>query len=104
MIMEEKIVKKGIFCIIVCTLLIGIVPPVSGGRGDFNVTVDIDPNKDIFPHLFLEGHRMVFTCTVYNEGPENSTEGNVKFEVRRIFSNDTGKTLDEWIFNPQKPK
>lgn len=96
--------KKGIFCILVCTLLIGIVPPVSGERGDFNVTVDIDPNKDIFSHLFLEGHRMVFTCTIYNEGPEDSTEGNVKFEVRRIFSNDTGVTLDEWIFGPQTPR
>jgi hypothetical protein len=96
---------KVIFCILVCTLLIGIVPPVSGGRGDFNVTVNIDPNKDIFSHLFVEGHCMVFTCSVFNEGPEESTQGTVKFEIRRIFSNDTGISLyEEWIFDPRPPK
>jgi hypothetical protein len=105
MIQEEKIVKKAIFCILVCTMLIGIVSPVSGGRADFNVTVDIDPNKHIFSHLFLEGHIMVFTCRVFNEGPEESTQGTVTFEIKRIFSNDTGLAhYEEWIFGPRPSK
>ena len=96
--------KKVIFCILVCTLLIGIVLPVSGGRGDFNAKVEIDPNRHIFSHLFLEGHIMVFTCMVFNEGPEESPQCTVTFEVKRIFNNDSGLSLyDEWICDPQAP-
>ena len=47
---------------------------------------------------------MIFSCIAFNEGPEESTQGTVKFEIRRIFRVFSNVShFDEWIFGPQTP-
>ena len=115
--------KKKIIGILVCALLIGTVLPVTGvvtngiseiekssnavcENGDFNLEAFIRPSRKILPRIYSDhiGNTIGFISGATNNGPEYSAEAIVKFEIIKIFGNDTGQYHNEtWVLGPQEP-
>ncbi len=116
--------KKKIVGIFVCMLLImTAVLPVSGmimneiseiekssnavcENGNFNLEAFIRPSRKILPRIYSDhiGNTIGFIAGATNNGPEDSTEAIVKFEIIKIFGKDTGQYHNEtWVLGPQEP-
>ena len=116
--------KKKLIGIVVCMLLImTAVLPVSGmimneiseiekssnavcENGDFNLEAFVRPSRKILPRIYSDhiGNTIGFISGATNNGPEVSTEAIVKFEIIKIFGNDTGQYHNEtWVLGPQEP-
>jgi len=116
--------KKKLIGIFVCMLLIStVVLPVSGmimneiseiekssnavcENGNFNLEAFVRPSRKILPRIYSDhiGNTISFIAGATNNGPEDSTEAIVKFEIIKIFGKDNGQYHNEtWVLGPQQP-
>jgi hypothetical protein len=79
----------------------------TGGDGNYNLKLTIQPDRIVAPHIYGEGVNAHFIVWVRNEGPDASDECTVTCTITKLFQ--VGQKPEivrsiEWTERPHTPK